>query len=128
MKECLTTARILVVNADDFGQSAGVNRGIITAHERGIVSSASLMVRWPAAAEAAAYGRAHPALSLGLHLDLGEWVYRSGAWVPLYEVVPAGNASAVAGEIARQLDAFEKLAGKPPSHLDSHQHCHPHEP
>ena len=46
--------RILVVNADDFGQSEGVNRGIIEAHTNGIVTSASLMVRWPAAREASA--------------------------------------------------------------------------
>lgn len=50
-------SRFLIVNADDFGQSPGVNRGIIEAHEHGIVTSASLMVRWPAATEAAAYGR-----------------------------------------------------------------------
>ena len=49
--------RYLIVNADDFGQSHGVNRGIIEAHERGVVTSASLMVRWPAARKAAAYAR-----------------------------------------------------------------------
>src|SRR4051794_16830036 len=47
--------RYVIVNADDFGQSRGINRGIILAHEQGIVTSASLMVRWAAAAEAAAY-------------------------------------------------------------------------
>src|SRR5688572_28379081 len=77
--------RHLIVNADDFGFSPGVNRGIAEAHERGIVTSASLMVRWPAAAAAASYARARPELSVGLHLDLGEWVLRDGAWVPLYE-------------------------------------------
>ena len=40
--------RCLIVNADDFGQSTGVNQGIITAYEQGIVTSASLLVRWPA--------------------------------------------------------------------------------
>jgi predicted glycoside hydrolase/deacetylase ChbG (UPF0249 family) len=47
--------RLLVVNADDFGRSRGVNAGVIAAHERGIVTSASLMVRWPAARGAADY-------------------------------------------------------------------------
>ena len=46
--------RYLIVNADDLGRSPGVNRGVIEAHAGGIVTSASLMVRWPAAAEAAA--------------------------------------------------------------------------
>ncbi len=63
--------RYLIVNADDFGLSFGVNRGIIEAFEHGVVTSASLMVNWIGAAEAAAYARQHPTLSLGLHIDLG---------------------------------------------------------
>src|SRR5215211_263293 len=80
-------ARMLVVNADDLGMSAGVNRGIFEAHERGIVTSASLMVRWPGVREAAAYAKAHPRLGVGLHLDFAEWSIRDEQWVPLYEVV-----------------------------------------
>lgn len=116
--------RYLIVNADDFGQSSGVNQGIITAHEQGIVTSASLMVRWPTAVEAAAYGQAHPELSLGLHLDLGEWAYRNGSWVSLYEVVDLGDPGAVASEIAGQLAQFCHLVGQAPTHIDSHQHVH----
>ena len=44
----MDSKRFLIVNADDFGLSEGVNRGIIEAHERGIVTSASLMVLKPA--------------------------------------------------------------------------------
>jgi predicted glycoside hydrolase/deacetylase ChbG (UPF0249 family) len=118
----------LIVNADDFGQSPGTNRGIAEAHERGIVTSASLMVRWPAAAAAAAYTRANPKLSVGLHFDLGEWFFRDGAWVPRYEMVPIGDPRAVEEEADRQLDAFVRLMGTPPTHLDSHQHVHLREP
>ncbi len=50
--------RYLIVNADDFGLSFGVNQGIIEAFEHGIVTSTSLMVNWIGAAEAAAYARA----------------------------------------------------------------------
>ena len=120
--------RLLVVNADDFGQSRSVNRGIVAGHERGIVTSASLMVRWPAAAEAAGYARQQPELSVGLHLDLGEWVYRDGTWVALYEVVPVGDGDAVAGEVAAQMEAFQQLMGCDPTHIDSHQHVHRREP
>jgi len=120
--------RYLIVNADDFGQSPGVNRGVIAAHERGLVTSASLMVRWPAATEAAAYARAHPRLAVGLHIDLGEWVCRGGAWEPLYEVVRPDDAAAVADEVARQLAAFRRLVGRDPTHLDSHQHAHMQKP
>jgi len=124
----MTAKKYLIVNADDFGQSPGVNRGIIEAHERGIVTSASLMVRWQAAAEAAVYSREHPSLSLGLHVDLGEWAYREGTWVPLYEVVPVDDIKAVREELARQLATFRRLAGKDPTHIDSHQHTHLREP
>ena len=64
--------RRLIVTADDFDRSPSANRGIIAANEVGIVTSANLMVRWPAAAEAAAYARERPDLALGLHFDLGE--------------------------------------------------------
>ncbi len=105
-----------------------MNRGVIEAHEGGIVTSASLMVRWPAAAGAAAYAREHPNLSIGLHVDLGEWFYREGAWLPAYEVVPADDPAAVAVEAARQLAAFRRLVGRDPTHVDSHQHVHRLEP
>lgn len=120
--------RYLVVNADDFGLSAGTSRGIIEAHERGIVTSTSLMVRQPAAAEAAAYAAGRPELSVGLHVDLGEWVFGDGEWRQAYEVAPADDAEAVAAELARQLRTFFDLMGRAPTHLDSHQHVHRDEP
>ena len=126
----MTAKRYLIVNADDFGQSLGVNRGIIEAHEHGIVTSTSMMVRWPAAVEAAAYGREHPELSIGLHFDLYEWTYQeeSWKWEPLYEVVPANDITAVAEELSRQLEMFRQLLGRDPTHIDSHQHVHRAEP
>jgi len=120
--------RYLIVNADDFGLSEGVNRGIIQAHEHGIVTSASLMVRYPAAAEAAHYASENSRLSVGLHLDLAEWVYREDQWQPRYQVVPADDPGAVAKEVARQLAEFSRLLGRPPTHVDSHQHVHRNEP
>lgn len=116
--------RVLIVNADDFGYSPSVNRGIIAAHEQGIVTSASLMVRWSSAADAAAYARQHPEFSVGLHVDLGEWACSGGRWVARYEVVPLDDVPAVTAEVARQLIAFRRLTGQDPTHLDSHQHAH----
>ena len=116
--------RYLIVNADDFGQSRGVNRGIIEAHEEGLVSSASLMVRWPAASEAAAYARERPGFSVGLHFDFYEWTCRRGRWKPLYEVLPSLDIRAVRREAIDQLEAFRRLVGRDPTHLDSHQHVH----
>jgi len=120
--------KFLIVNADDFGLSSGVNRGIVEAYEMGIVTSASLMVRWPEAANAAAYGRDHLDFGLGLHLDLGEWSYRDGEWVPEYEVVDLTDRDAVAHEVAQQIADFRRLVGRDPTHLDSHQHVHQKEP
>jgi chitin disaccharide deacetylase len=122
------TPKRLIVNADDFGMSTGVNRGIIEAHERGIVTSTSLMVRWPGAAEAASYARYRDAMSVGLHVDLGEWVYREGSWTPIYEVVPLNDPAAVWQEITAQLAAFRHIVGRSPTHLDSHQHVHLRDP
>jgi predicted glycoside hydrolase/deacetylase ChbG (UPF0249 family) len=118
-------SKILVVNADDFGRSRGINDGIVEAHERGIVTSASLMVRWPAAGQAAEYARSHPSMSMGLHVDLGEWAYRDEeGWVTLYEV----EATDIEDEVVRQLGTFRTLIGRDPTHLDSHQHVHRDEP
>jgi predicted glycoside hydrolase/deacetylase ChbG (UPF0249 family) len=120
--------RYLIVNADDFGLSDGVNRGILQAHRHGIVTSASLMVRWPAAVEAVAFARDFPSLSVGLHLDLGEWAYRDGEWTRLHKVGDVEDPEAVTSEVRRQLDQFYELTGRSPTHLDSHQHAHRLEP
>jgi len=120
--------RRLIVNADDFGLSAGVNRGIAQAHEQGIVTSASLMVRAGHASEAAEYAHAHSALSVGLHVDLGEWRYTGEHWVAAYEVVPADDETAVGAEVAAQIERFCTLMGVEPTHLDAHQHVHNEEP
>src|SRR5437879_2020588 len=120
--------RYVIVNADDFGRSPGINDGIREAFERGVVTSASLMVRWPSSEAAAAYARRHPKLSVGLHLDLGEWVYRDQEWVQLYRLVDESDPGAVSEEISRQLETFERLMLRPPTHLDCHQHAHLKEP
>jgi predicted glycoside hydrolase/deacetylase ChbG (UPF0249 family) len=116
------SARELIVNADDFGRSSGTNAGIVKAHEQGIVTSASLMVRWPAAEAAAEYARSRRQLSIGLHVDLSEWTHRDGERVLVYEHAP------VAHEVPRQVDLFRSLVGRDPTHLDSHHHVHHEEP
>src|SRR5436309_14495349 len=68
-------ARRLIVNADDFGLSAGVNRGVLEAHETGVVSSVSVLVNAPGWTDAAQRLRdlsspPFPALGDGLHPNL----------------------------------------------------------
>jgi predicted glycoside hydrolase/deacetylase ChbG (UPF0249 family) len=114
----------LIVNADDFGRSSGINHGIATAHEHGVVTSASLMVRWPAAAAAADYARDRSGFSVGLHLDLGERAFDGDGWQPVYDV----EADEPEVEVRRQLARFRELVGRGPTHIDSHQHVHREEP
>jgi predicted glycoside hydrolase/deacetylase ChbG (UPF0249 family) len=124
----MTATRRLIVNADDFGLSWGVNEGVVEAHIRGIVTSASLMVRQPAAADAATRSLEYPELSVGLHIDLGEWTFESGSWTPRYEVADLNDPAALATEARCQLESFRRLVGRDPTHLDSHQHVHRSEP
>jgi len=125
----MTPARTLIVNADDFGRSLAINAGVIRAHETcGIVTSASLMVRWASADMAAKYARSNGSLGVGLHVDLAEWTRRGAQWRCVYEVAPLEEATAVEREARRQLETFRELTGRNPTHLDSHQHVHRHEP
>ena len=121
-------SRDLIVNADDFGRSRGVNDGVTACHENGILTSASLMVRWPDAGEAADYARRTSRLSVGLHVDLSEWTVEKGEWRPLYERVAEEDEAAVEAEIRAQLDLFRKLVGRDPTHIDGHQHVQREEP
>ncbi|MGI8430319.1 MAG: ChbG/HpnK family deacetylase [Solirubrobacteraceae bacterium] len=107
---------MLIVNADDFGASEGINRGIVEGHARGIVTSTSLMVTGAAAAEAVALGREHPELGLGLHWDLDGEDSEPG--------LDLEDTAAVRAELSRQLDAFHEMMGRPPTHVDSHHHIH----
>lgn len=108
--------RVLIVNADDFGASAGINRGIVEAHTRGIVTSTSLMVTGAGAHDAVALAREHPSLGIGLHWDLDS----KGAGLK----ADLSDGAAVRAELARQLLAFHELVGRPPTHVDSHHHVH----
>lgn len=124
----MAEARILIVNADDLGLSEPVNAGIAEAHERGVVTSASMMVRQAGAPTAARYAVAHPELAVGLHIDLGQWDYVNGEWMAAYERCALDDEAAVEGECRAQLEAFRRLLGCDPTHLDSHQHMHMEEP
>src|SRR5438874_174948 len=120
--------RFLIINADDFGMCGGVNRGIAIAHERGVLTSASFMVRHDSASEAARYAHAHPSLSVGLHVDLVQWSCRDYNWTLDYQVTDLDDEPAVEAEVRRQLEKFRTLLGRDPTHLDSHQHVHRGEP
>jgi hypothetical protein len=80
--------------------------------ERDIGTSVSLMVRWPAAAEASAYARRVPGLSAGLHVKLGEWTCHQGTWRSLYNVVAVDDSRRRRpGDRPRNFDSGRLLAG-----------------
>jgi predicted glycoside hydrolase/deacetylase ChbG (UPF0249 family) len=124
----MASQKYLIVTADDFGQSAGLTRGIIEGHEHGIVTSASLMVRWPSARGAAIYARAHPRFAVGLHLDFGEQRFHNGEWIWLYRHLSSFAVADIRRETLHQLQLFREIVGREPTHLDSHQHSHLKEP
>jgi predicted glycoside hydrolase/deacetylase ChbG (UPF0249 family) len=107
--------KYLIVNADDFGASTGINRGILEAHTRGVVTSTSLMVTGRAVGEAVAMSRDHLALAIGLHWDV------CGEDEREFDLQDPG---AIRDEFRRQLDEFHRLLGRLPTHIDSHRHVH----
>ncbi|RPI27553.1 MAG: ChbG/HpnK family deacetylase [Acidobacteria bacterium] len=102
-----------VVNADDFGLSPGINRGILEAHRAGIVTSTSLMVNTPGSAEAASVSRSFPNLSLGLHVNLTNESPDPAAALSAWKDFSA--------ELENQFRRFCELIGCLPTHLDAHQ-------
>lgn len=110
-----SSVRRVIFNADDFGASTGVNRGVIEAHVAGVVTSASLMVTGRAATQAVRLAGEHPSLAVGLHWDV---------WGEDERAFDLGQPAEVRSELRRQLDVFFELMGCQPTHFDSHKHAH----
>ena len=107
--------RFAIVNADDLGMSAEIDRGIFEAHDGGIVTSTSLMVDGPDAEAAIRQTRQRPDLGVGIHVAFDA----SGKWL-----FDAPDLDRIHRELDRQLTAFVHLTGGPPDHIDSHHHVH----
>jgi hopanoid biosynthesis associated protein HpnK len=136
--------RRLIVNADDFGFTAGINRAIVEAHTRGIVTSSTLMANGRAFEEAVLLAKTVPRLSVGCHVVLidGEPVLDAerlpsitsahSDGVRFRDGLEAFAARALAGrmqpdEIEAEASAqIRKLqaAGVNVSHVDTHKHTH----
>ncbi len=133
----------MIVNADDFGRSRDINEAVSRAHRDGILTTASLMVNEPFAAEAVDLAQSNPRLGVGLHLALvcGRAALPTSAIPGLAS--PAGNftESAVGAglryfcrrslraELRAEIDAqFQAFAatGLPLDHLNGHLNIHLH--
>ncbi len=109
------SARRIIFNADDFGASTGVNRGIVDCHRDGVLTSTSMMVTGAAVDGAVALSRDNPELAIGLHWDVIGEDERE---------FDLRDERAVREEFALQLDRFVSLMGRTPTHVDSHRHLH----
>jgi len=127
----------LIVNADDFGMCEGNTIGILSAHKNGVLTSATCMMNMPYAKLALTQAKNYPNFGVGIHLVLT--VGR-----PLIEGAksytdengnfrrpssyPDGNPHADETELYNewkaQIEKFIAIAGKKPTHLDSHHHVH----
>ena len=135
--------RRLIVNADDFGLTTGVNRGIVEAHSTGIVTSTTLMANSAAFDDAVQLARSNPKLSVGCHLVLVDGSPLLGRdKVPslmdprnpgcFYQNISSFAQRALTGRFdANEIEAeataqIRKLqsAGIQVSHVDTHKHTH----
>jgi hypothetical protein len=135
--------RQLIVNADDYGRTAGVCRGILEAHRRGIVTSTTVMINQPGIEAHLARAQAHPRLGLGLHLvfthgrpvlppahvpglvdETGCFIDHHTAWAQAESVPPEQLLEEFRAQVAR----FRALTGRLPDHVDCHQFAHLYPP
>jgi len=131
----------LIVNADDFGWTEGVNRGILEAFQNGIVTSTSLLANGAAFAEAVEAARSAPGRGVGVHLNLSNGLpvadrravtsllsnageFKGG---PESLLLRRARRGLVLAEVEQEWDAqIQKVrnAGIEPTHLDGHKHVH----
>ena len=132
-------ARTLIVNADDFGLTGGVSRGILEAHRSGVVTSTTVIVNRPIDPALIDELRAS-GLGVGLHLNLTlgppvsdpkrvpSLVDAEGTFIrDAREVAKRASKDEARIELGNQIDAFRHLIGRFPTHLDSHHHVGRHE-
>jgi predicted glycoside hydrolase/deacetylase ChbG (UPF0249 family) len=123
--------RRLIVNADDYGLTRGVSEGILAAHRHGIVTSTTVLVTGDIEPDLVARAR-DCGLGLGVHvnLTLGSPITRGRSLVDgggrfvrdPRRAAAVADAADVRAEVEAQLDRFEKLFKRAPTHLDSHHH------
>lgn len=132
--------RRLIVNADDFGYTSGVNRAIVEAHSHGVVTSSTLMANGPAFAEATLLARTVPKLSVGCHVVLTDGVpvlaaaqlpslttnshFRDGMMTfAARSIAGRMNTDEIILETSAQIHKLQS-AGIVVSHIDTHKHTH----
>ena len=132
-------ARLLIVNADDFGRSEGIDAGIVRAHHEGIVTSTTFMTNAPSTPHAASLARGTPTLDLGVHLvltyarplsnpaQIRSLVRKDGSfWRPSELLARPIDRTDALTEYRAQYARARELAGREPTHVDTHHWIHDH--
>jgi hypothetical protein len=130
--------KLLIVNADDYGRTPGVSRGIRQAHAQGIVTSTTALMNMPGIErELATAMKVTPGLGLGVHLVLtsGKPLSRAERLASItggkdvfpgleefLRILPGVDPEQAADEWDCQIRRFVSVTGKKPDHLDSHHH------
>ena len=128
----------VIFNADDYGRTQDISRGIREAHLNGVVTSTTCMMNIPTTAEDIALALSEtPNLDLGVHLVLtmGRPLSESAQvtsvvdengnffkYTPFIDNLSKLDAAQVKEEWRKQVERFVQAAGRKPSHLDSHHH------
>ncbi len=132
--------RRLIINADDFGLTSGVNRAIVEGHQHGIITSATLMANSQAFDEAITLAKSTPTLAVGCHVVLVDGLPVSApSTIPSLLGRDCARFRVKLGEFARarrkinpadvEVEATAQIrkiqdAGIAVTHLDSHKHTH----
>jgi predicted glycoside hydrolase/deacetylase ChbG (UPF0249 family) len=132
----------LIVNADDYGKTAGVTRGIIQAHREGIVTSTTVMMNMPQVEDALEVASDCPDLGMGVHLVFTAWrpllppaevpsLVDADGYFHSQEAI-LGNPNRIdtdelKAELRTQIERFRAL-GREPDHLDCHHFIHIYPP
>ncbi|MEI7429546.1 MAG: ChbG/HpnK family deacetylase [Betaproteobacteria bacterium] len=120
--------KTILICADDFGLTPGINSGIIELAAQGRINATSCMTR------GRFFSRDAPtlaplAIQTGLHLNLTESLEGGEFYQPLPQLLRNSylrklDPRIITAEIEYQLDAFETILGRTPDYIDGHQHVH----
>lgn len=127
----------VIINADDFGMCEANTIGILSAHKNGVLTSATCMMNMPYAKLALEQAQKYPEFGVGIHLTLTvgkpllnegksftdeQGFFKRPSSYP--DKQPHADKEELYNEWKAQLEKFIEIAGKKPTHIDSHHHVH----
>ena len=121
----------LIINADDFGRTRGINYGIVEAMKNGVLSSTTIMMNMPYAEHAVNLAKKEGITSIGVHLTFIEkWISlgktlvdEHGVFKKYPELMAEADVEEIKTEMRTQIDKLISMGVKP-THLDGHHHVH----